>query len=123
MNLAAAYGAPAAEGGYLDADRCAELLLSAAGEAGTSSPEHAAIARTNLAGLRAGQGRWEEAARHYGQARQSRHAMIEQSAVRAARLGEVIAPAAHRRPPQPDLARPSEAASPTLIHASFMNQW
>lgn len=91
VNLAAAYGAPAAEGGYLDADRCAELLLSVATEAGTSSPEHAAIALTNLAGLRAGQGRWEEAARHYGQARQSRHAMIEQSAVRATRLGEVIA--------------------------------
>lgn len=91
VNLAAAYGAPAAAGGYLDADRCAQLLLSAAAEAGTSSPEHAAIALTNLAGLRAGQGRWEEAARHYGQARQSRHTMIEQSAVRATRLGEVIA--------------------------------
>ena len=91
VNLAAAYGAPAAEGGYLDADRCAELLLSVAAEAGTSSPEHAAIALTNLAGLRAGQGRWEQAAQHYGQARQSRHVMIEKSAVRATRLGEVIA--------------------------------
>jgi hypothetical protein len=62
-----------------------------AAEGGTSSPEHAAIALTNLAGLRAGQGRWEEAAQHYGQARQSRHLMIEKSAVRATRLGEVIA--------------------------------
>jgi hypothetical protein len=91
VNLAAAYGAPATGGGYLDADRCAELLLSVVDEAGTSSPEHAAIALTNLAGLRAGQGRWEEAAECYGQARQSRHAMIEQAAVRATRLGEVIA--------------------------------
>lgn len=87
VNLAAAYGAPAAEGGYRDADRCAELLLSVAAEGGTNSPEHAAIALTNLAG----QGRWEEAAQHYGQARQSRHLMIEKSAVRATRLGEVIA--------------------------------
>lgn len=91
VNLAAAYGAPAADGGHLDADRCAELLLSVADEAGTNSPEHTAIALTNLAGLRAGQGRWEEAAQCYGQARQSRHAMIEQAAVRATRLGEVIA--------------------------------
>ena len=97
VNLAAAYGAPA--GKRLCGRR--PLRRTAAqrgGRSGDCSAEHAAIALTNLATLRSGQGRWAEAAQHYGQARRSRHAMIEQT-------GRTQHPARrshrHRRPCRP----------------------
>jgi CHAT domain-containing protein len=91
LNLASVYGAPTGTGGVVDAQRCAELLNRVAEEAANHSLDHEATARTNLGTLWVGQGRWENAAVAYAAARSARARLIDQTAGRHTRLGEVIA--------------------------------
>jgi CHAT domain-containing protein len=91
LNLASVYGAPNGSGGVVDAQRCAELLTRVAENAAGRSLDHEATARTNLGTLWVGQGRWVDAASAYAAARRARVRLIDQTAGRHTRLGEVIA--------------------------------
>jgi CHAT domain-containing protein len=90
LNAAALYGMTVG-GTTADADACAHLLQQVADEAADRSAEHEATAWSNLAGLRLGQGRWDDATACFGRARAARSAMIKGSAGRHTQLGEVIA--------------------------------
>lgn len=90
LNLAALLGM-AVDGQVADAETSARLLLEVADEAAGRSPEHEATAWANLAHLRLGQGRWDDAGECFARARLTRRAMVRQSTTRHTRLGEVVA--------------------------------
>lgn len=89
LNLAAVYGAPTGHG-VKDVERAAELYRRVAEDAEGHSLDHAATAMTNLGTLMIGQGRWSEAADAYASARSARAELVDQTAGRGTRLGEVI---------------------------------